>query len=977
MKTPSKKLGLLSVFMVIGLALLHAQQRHLPRPNIIVIITDQQFADAMSSRMGHEWIHTPNIDSLANQGVVFSRAYAANPLCAPSRNSIITGRYPHVTGIQSNDTQNKLYKNKDYFTGQKMKSIGDYFRAAGYETAYFGKWHINFNPKNKKDNGFDVVRFATGRGSDDSLPALVKGFLNKDHVKPFLLFLSFLNPHDVCEWSRFQIMKNGPVGTVPAIDQLPPLPANFMPPKNESDAMTVIRQSYHNNLRLFPVGNYTNYDWRRLRWGYYRLIEKVDTLIGKVLTSINKAGYDDNSLILYTSDHGSCVGAHHFVQKTVFYDESSRVPFILKRPGALKPSINKTLVNTGVDILPTLLDFAGINKPQALPGISLKDAAEKGKEYSPPYIVVENKMVQGGTVNGVIPTVNGRMVRSDKYKYCLYDYGAHREELYDMEADPGETINIAYDKPSSRIIKQLRACLHEFAIKNKDTLALKMLRFITENHTIKVSSNKEVYKALDSLKPGDTLCLKDGSYKNIQLIIHQSGKPGNLIYIKAAHPGKVFFTGDVRVALRGRFLVLDGISFKDGDRDITKWKSHGPGLVALYGSHDRVTQCAFDAFDEADGAWITTSIPTNGTVPQYCRIDHCSFVNKITFDQVINLNNGRWHEKKDSSGGPPMYHRIDHCFFSNPKKPGNAGGAIRVGYLRSDTGRCVIDSNLFMRQDSEPEIITSKSQENVYYANTFLNCRGTFNFRHGNHQVAINNFFITTDKKFEYGGMFVWGSGHIIANNYFDLKTTIEHRGNAAIYLNPGAEASAHALAFDILIVNNFFKNVNGYAINFTPFVKQREQFCTQYGYTYQFVHNITLKNNVFYADQKSAFPFFKDTLHGNHHDNIWEDDLIYGKYSGIYKQAGMILKPFHLINTKSYSPALSVKYQPAKVNNVPNIPGIPMDLDSLINQGIKGKPLAWKETGPSRMTGIPCMYAETGKLPAAIQMKFNRVLNR
>lgn len=975
-----KKIGLILSICISLCECLRAQKHSIKSPNIIIIITDQQFADAMSFRMGRQWINTPNMDKLASQGVVFTKAYAANPLCAPSRNSIITGQYPHITGIETNGKQNWLYKNKEYFTGKRFKSIGDYFRKAGYETAYFGKWHINFNPKDKEANGFDILRFATGEGDDDSLPVLVNQFLKEKHDRPFLLILSYLNPHNVCEWSRFQRLSNGSIGTVPILNQLPPLPANLLPPKNESDAMALIRKSYHNNLKLFPVGNYTDYDWRRLRWGYYHLIEKVDSLIGKVLVSVNKDGYDNNTLFLYTSDHGSCVGAHEFAQKTVFYDESSRVPFILKYSGVLKPSINKTVVNTGIDILPTLLDFSGIERPRGLSGISVRKAAENGKILPIPYIVVENKMAQGGSVDGKVPVTDGRMVRSARYKYCLFDLGEKREELYDMESDSGEMVNIAYEKQSQSIIKNMRGYLHEWAIKNDDILTLNMLHFVGDNHLITVGSNKEIYKSLDSLKAGDTLSLKDGVYKNIQLVVNQSGISGNPIYIKAEHPGRVFYTGNVKVELRGSFLVLDGIFFRNGSRDITKWKTHGPGLVAIYGSHDRITQCAFDAFDEANGAWITTSIPANGKVPQYNRIDHCNFVNKITFDQVINLDNSKQGPMKEGTpGGPPTYDRIDHCFFSNPKKPGNADGAIRVGYHRNDTGRCVIDSNLFMRQDSEPEIITSKSQENVYFDNTFLNCWGTFNFRHGNQQYAINNFFITTDEKHPYGGMFIWGSQHVIADNYFDLKTTIPHRGNAAIYLNPGAEASEHALAFDILIVNNFFRNVNGYAINFIPLATRREAFCKQYGYTYQFVHNITLKNNVFYSRLHSSFPFFNDTLSGNHHGNLWRNDYIYGKSLGIAKQSGMQFEPFKLLQnmTNRYAPHLSVQYPIAKVTNVSNIPGIKLNIDSLINMGITGKPLTWKDVGPSWMKKIPCTYAITATLPSAIQLKFKQVIKR
>jgi arylsulfatase A-like enzyme len=973
----SKSLSLIICLLIFGHA--GAQKHSGGKPNIIVIITDQQFSDAMSCRMGHQWINTPSVDRLAEQGVVFTRAYAANPLCAPSRNSIITGQYPHVTGIESNGKQNELYDAKDYFNGDRFKSLGTYFREGGYETAYFGKWHINFDPNDKEASGFDRIRFATGRGDDDSLPVITDRFLKQKHDTPFLLFLSFLNPHDVCEWSRFQAMKNGSIGVVPALNALPPLPVNFSPARNESDAMTLMRESYHHNLKLFPVENYTAYDWQRLRWGYYRLIEKVDSLIGKVLTSVHQYGYDDNTLILYTSDHGSCIGAHHFVQKTVFYDESSRVPFILKYNKRLKPSTNKALVNTGTDILPTLLDFAGIKKPGYLPGESLKATAETGAEPVTPFIVVENEMSQGGPVNGVIPVAHGRMVRSKHYKYCLFDLGKHREELYDMETDPYEKVNIAYDRSMQDIIKKMRSYLHEFAVKNKDTMALEMLKLAGKGHTYTASDVTGIYKYIDLLQPGDTLSLDNGIYSNIQLILKQSGTPGDLIFIKAKNPGKVFFTGDAKVELRGDYLVLNGICFKNGARDITQWESHGPGLVAVYGSHDRVTQCAFDAFDEANSAYITTSIPADGRVPQYDRIDHCSFVNKITFDQVINLNNSRHPVKKEGSGGRPMYHRVDHCFFSNPKKPGNAGGAIRIGYYRNDTGRCVVDSNVFMRQDSEPEIITGKSQQNVYYANTFLNCQGTLNFRHGDQQVAINNFFITTDNKYEYGGMFIWGSRHVVANNYFDLKRTIDSRGNAAVYLNPGAKDSEHALAFDILIVNNFFKNVNGYAINFVPLAQRREQFCKEFGYTYQFVNNITLKNNVFYSDKYSIYPFFKDTLGGDYHNNVWVNNFIYGKPIGINRQKGMSVNPFHLLNVHdhTYSPHLSIKYQAISVSDVPNIPGIHLRLDSLMNRPITGEPLTWKDAGPSWMTYIPCSYALSGKLPPEVQIKFKQVIER
>src|SRR5690554_4373081 len=112
--------------------------------------------------------------------------------------------------------------------------------------------------------------------------------------------------------------------------------------------------------------------------------------------------------------------------------------------------------------------------------------------------------------------------------------------------------------------------------------------------TFSASTNEEVYGAVKRLKPGDTLLLEDGAYNGLNLIVTCSGEAGSPITIKAANPGAVFITGDARVELRGQHLILKGLFFKDGDRDVTQWKPHGPGLVAIYGSHNRVTGCVFD-----------------------------------------------------------------------------------------------------------------------------------------------------------------------------------------------------------------------------------------------------------------------------------------------------------------------------------------------------------------------------------------------
>lgn len=450
--------------------------RSCKNPNILFIMTDQQFADIMSCRMGTQYINTPAMDSLAKDGMLFTEAYTANPLCIPARNSIFTGRYPHEIGCQNNKGGTL---NPDEFP-----SMGRYFKNAGYDTGYIGKWHLWYKSTDKQSHGFDVTAILNDNGHDNEIPAPAIEFIKRDRGKPFLLVVSFTNPHDVCQLARHQVLPSGPIPPFPLKDQLPPLKSNMAPPTHESDTMTLIRKSYH-NTSTFPVGNYDEDEWRRLSWGYYRLVEKVDTLIGKVLEGLKESGQLDNTLIVFTSDHGDCHGAHRFNQKTVFYEESARIPLILSYKNVIKHDRCDQLVNTGIDILPTLLDFAGIAQPEKLPGRSLKLLAlgrqpERWREY----VIVENFMTQGGPVDGTAPQVKGRMVRSGSYKYCLYDHGKQREELFDMKKDRLETENLAFKSQYKDIVKQHRDFIKAFAEKYKDTTALTMLNQVREDDKI-------------------------------------------------------------------------------------------------------------------------------------------------------------------------------------------------------------------------------------------------------------------------------------------------------------------------------------------------------------------------------------------------------------------------------------------------------------------------------------------------------------
>jgi len=495
---------------------------------------------------------------------------------------------------------------------------------------------------------------------------------------------------------------------------------------------------------------------------------------------------------------------------------------------------------------------------------------------------------------------------------------------------------------------------------------------------VKVESVEAAYKTVTVLQPGDSLIFKNGTYKDIQLMSTNIGNNQKNIIIMAETPGEVIFCGDVKIEMYGAYTELNGFFFANGNRNPNEWKSHGQGLVAMYASYCRVTNCAFNNFDEANSAYITTSLDKNGNVPTHCRIDHCSFTNKLTFDQVINLNNRNEPDKSNPICAPPMYHRVDHCFFSNPKKKGNAGGGIRIGYYRNALGRCLVDSNVFVRQDSEPEIITSKSMENVYYANTIINCQGTLNFRHGDKQVAINNFFLSDDNKYNgYGGMFIWGSKHIIAGNYFSLSKTIESRGNAAIYLNPGAEGTEHALAFGSIIAKNVFANTNGYDIHFNPLEEQRRKLNKDNNTIFELPHDIVLSENVFWNNKGTSYCFFKDDHQDYDRKNTWLNNIFWGSKTGLPNLAGldegqpdMRVKNgyFFLQNNTVTQSFLNL---PGAYNS---IDGIALNFDNAIANSSKQMPLSINDVLPAWMLNTIGDYYITGKLSPEMTERLNRI---
>ena len=434
------------------------------KPNILFIVTDQQFGEAMSCSMGTKYINTPAIDSLAANGVRFDRAYAANPLCTPSRTSMMTGLYPHESGIEIN------------FYGGEVKAknftcMGEAISDGGYDAGYFGKWHVA--PLAGKKSGFEMK----SQGSDSIKTDALIEYISRDRDKPFFAVVSFLNPHDICAWPRGHRKKESqdPVGSAPAMKEYPPAPVNLLPQTDEVDAITRYRTGLQKGL-TFPVGDFKAEDWRQHRWAYYRMVEKIDHEVSRIMKSVRSLGLEENTVILFTSDHGECNGAHQYSGKVLLYEESSRVPMIISWKDKIKPQVCNKFVNTGIDTLPTVCDYAQVKPPAGLHGRSLVPLVNNTSKEWRDYVVVSNHATLTGPVDGIDVTYRARMLRTDRFKYCLYNKGKHRESLVDMEKDPHETVNLARNPKYKKTLLQHRKLLQEYAKETKDTVALDMLK---------------------------------------------------------------------------------------------------------------------------------------------------------------------------------------------------------------------------------------------------------------------------------------------------------------------------------------------------------------------------------------------------------------------------------------------------------------------------------------------------------------------
>ena len=428
------------------------------RPNVLFILVDQ-----MRTPRWTPLLETPNIDRIAREGVSFDNHFVSASPCSPSRACLLTGTYT---------TQNEMYLNCDFTNGDAQPSldpsiptIGHVFAAAGYSTPYRGKWHLTHRKdRNRLDPLLDYG--FTGFKPPDALfggppyngalqdpfyaSQTVRWLRNPDnHTRPWFLVCSLVNPHDICSFPRYYPQW-----------KLKSIKTESTPPNWNDDLENKPGcQREYSNLYNKLAGNMPDSDpdiWRRYLDYYVHCCEDVDDNIGRVLDALEKSGRRDRTIVVFTSDHGDMGGSHRLRAKGCFaYDEEMRTPLIISAPQLLPSGIRTGSFASNIDIMPTLMNLAGINtSPVYLPGVDLRPVLHDPENTSVREEIIFHQDSELKTGLGEKQDKNFkhpahiRCLRDREWKYSFYfspknDLVEH--ELYNLKEDPLEMHNLALD----------------------------------------------------------------------------------------------------------------------------------------------------------------------------------------------------------------------------------------------------------------------------------------------------------------------------------------------------------------------------------------------------------------------------------------------------------------------------------------------------------------------------------------------------
>ena len=443
------------------------------RPNIVVVLVDDLRWDEFGLA-GHPYAETPNIDRLGIEGARFANAFHAVPLCSPNRASLLTGQYPSRHGIIDNVARN--------LASHRLETFPQALQAAGYETAFIGKWHMGNDPTPRP--GFDYWAALPGQGRTidpvlyedgasrvvpgyvtDILTNRALGFLERERDRPFMLFLSHKGVHpDARQLDDGSVDLSYPMVYIPAPRHLgryddevfprrPNVPAGLEDLESEASREALGLRASAEVTDVFGedfLDPMTRESTIRRR---AEMLLAIDEGLGAILEALEVQGILDETLILFTSDNGYFFGEHGFsIERRMPYDESIRSPILVRYPPRIEAGLRVDGLTLSIDVAPTLLDFAGVPVPDRIQGRSLVPLLTgRPTEWR------ESVLVEFYTYENPMPWLTDmdyRAVRTDRWKYI--HWVKHGPELYDLDADPYETTNLAGDPEVAAVEEELR-----------------------------------------------------------------------------------------------------------------------------------------------------------------------------------------------------------------------------------------------------------------------------------------------------------------------------------------------------------------------------------------------------------------------------------------------------------------------------------------------------------------------------------------
>lgn len=458
--------GLWPVALSFALLLSGCTAREPARPNVVVILVDDLRWDDISIA-GHPFVQTPAIDRLAREGTRFLNAFATTPLCSPSRAAILTGQYVHTNGIIDNTARDSASHRLSTFAVPLMN--------AGYETGFFGKWHMGNDDTRRPGWTHWVAMKGQGEAINPNLNVdgerrMVQGhvtdvlteytvnFMRRSRGKPFLVFLAHKALHPNVEQrddGSVAQLQNQSGGFIPA-DRHRGRYAQAVVPRRQNATVAPQRKPALQRAipGLPPLSPATGTPDRDIR-GRLEMLLGVDESLALIDSALREMGELDNTVVILTSDHGYFYGEHGLnEERRLAYEETIRIPLIVRYPPMSRPASTPSQMAQAIDLAPTILALAGVSDTVRRHGASLVPILDGSATTWRSSVLVEYYTDQ------VFPrtlTMGYQAVRTERLKYIHYLELPGMDELYDLGADPFELNNLMGTEEGKRLLPTLEA----------------------------------------------------------------------------------------------------------------------------------------------------------------------------------------------------------------------------------------------------------------------------------------------------------------------------------------------------------------------------------------------------------------------------------------------------------------------------------------------------------------------------------------